>query len=172
LKRAEKRREPHRKSRGTREPHRKSKGTPEPHRKSWRWLGVGFAALLIFVVVFDAAGIRGAKVDESPKEIIGAWVTSDPRYQDRTLEITRYRILFRNPHTRASANHIQEIKKYREGTRTLYEIVYLDNEKLVNRITFYHSQGKSGEIIQLKHQEKMNWTRALLPQEFTAEASG
>lgn len=172
MKRLEKSRKPNRKTRMKPEPNRKSRMKPEPQRKSWRRVGVGFASLLIFVIVVCAVGFRDSKIDESPNEIRGEWVTSDPRYQNCTLEITHFRILFRSPHTRMSGNDIREVKRYRDGARSLYEIVYEDVDKQVNRIALYYSRGKGGEVIQIKNQEKMNWTRALLPQGFDAEASG
>ena len=122
-----------------------------PHQRSW-WAGwgLGFPVLLALMITVGATGFRGSKMDESPKEIMGAWVTSDPRYQGCTLEITRYRIIFKNPLTRESENDIREVKKVADGARTLYEILYEDEEKMAGTMTFRYSWGKSGEIIQIR----------------------
>lgn len=142
------------------------------HCRFCLFFGVRLSTLLASMIIIGAMGCNGQKIRESPKEIIGTWVTSEPRHDGCTLEITRYRIIFMNPLSVVSDNYIREVKKSADETRTVYQIFYEDEGNAAGTLTIYYSRTESGEAMQIRHQEKTKWTRALLPEGCGVEASG
>jgi hypothetical protein len=94
-----------------------------------------------------------------PEDLIGEWNTIDPKYSDRYFAIGPTTISFTTGNGTVSTGSITEIKTVREGTSTLYTIVY-DVEGTPNALSFYYKTEKvTGSTIRFKNQKMTIWTK-------------
>jgi len=93
-----------------------------------------------------------------PEKLIGKWITSAPRYEDRFIEITKETIAYGLGGDKEDINFISSIEESLEGNRILYSITYKNKEGLAfTRFFYYHPE--NGGTIQFKHQEHITWRK-------------
>jgi hypothetical protein len=120
--------------------------------KTTIWAAAG-ATLLILL----AAWVWRAPRQRVPKELVGEWHTTDPKYADRTFELDNVCITFTTGGGTVSTGFIKEMKQVPEGSRILYTISYtLDDAP--NEVSFYYDPIK-GKTIRFKNQEKIVWSK-------------
>ncbi len=120
--------------------------------KSTIWAGAA-ATLLIFL----AAWVWRTPRQQVPKELVGEWHTTDPRYADRTFGLDNVCVTFTTGGGSVSTGFIKEVKQVPEGSRILYTISYtLDDAP--NVVSFYYDPIR-GKVIRFKNQEKIVWTK-------------
>lgn len=62
-----------------------------------------------------------------PRDVVGAWTTDDPRYQERVMELSRaFVIIITGRHDPASVQMIDRVESEVKGSDTLYTIYSTD----------------------------------------------
>lgn len=141
--------------------------TRKKHGLHWkpprRRVGASLSRFLFFMAIIGVMGCQGSAIKEAPDEIIGTWETADPLFKGCTMEITPYRIVFTNPLEGMTRNYIMEIRKFAEGTRTLYEITHVNESGLDYLLSLYYIRSEGEEMIRIKNRDEVKWTRTILP---------
>jgi hypothetical protein len=64
-----------------------------------------------------------------PDHLVGVWTTSDPRYRDRSLELTHDAVLFRLKHAVIDRHPIEEVEeRHGDADDRLYVLHYTETE--------------------------------------------
>lgn len=114
------------------------------------------------MVVFFIAALFGCQIFKNrdvPKELLGVWETSSPRYEDCSLEFDGKRIIFQNGLTHFNINHITNVKKSTEDEKTLYHIYYKDSQGEEYKLSLYYLETPNRGVIHFKHQEEIAWLK-------------
>jgi hypothetical protein len=119
-------------------------------------LSFGFS--LILVVLIGAALIWGPSAHMVPDTLVGEWVSSAPRYDDRVFEIDPVSVNFGTPGSKVSVGFVKSVTAEPEGGRTLYTIAYVTNNNGPSQISFYYDTEK-GESIYFKNRQTVVWTK-------------
>jgi hypothetical protein len=121
-------------------------------RLKWILAGAGLAIAVLIWTVWP-------KNDTSlPEDLVGYWVTSDPRYQDRFLQLSRVSIVFGTGRDNIDVNFIKETERYTEDGKTTYTIHYKNTEGLEGKLSFAWDPSDNGKI-RLSNQEDMVWEK-------------
>jgi hypothetical protein len=112
---------------------------------------------LIVVVLIAAAWIWAPAPRLVPENLVGEWVSSDARYDDRMFEIDHVSVNFGTPGAKVTVGFIQSVTAEPEGPKTLYTIAYVANN-LPGQITFYYDTSK-GETLYFKNRQTVFWTK-------------
>ena len=91
-------------------------------------------------------------------DLWGVWTTSEPRYKDRSFEITKDLIILGTGVASGDSCSIKKIEKEDQGTKRLYVIYYDTSEGDEQQFSFYYSTKKGGTI-RLKNQKDIVWKR-------------
>lgn len=59
-----------------------------------------------------------------PEDMVGTWVTPDPRYQDRYLQLTHHGVALGTGRNEAQRHTIEAVYSSRDDGKTLYTVVY------------------------------------------------
>jgi hypothetical protein len=86
-------------------------------RRKLLWALVAFSICVVF-----ALWQSWPKSRDVPDELVGTWRTSDPRYADRSFEISIVTVNFATGEGTVTTGLIQKIEAVPEGSRTLYTI--------------------------------------------------
>jgi hypothetical protein len=117
----------------------------KPARKgSW-------AALLLSLVLFACTG------DPLPREMVGIWVTDDPRYQGCTMEIAMDRITFGSPEKDADTYLIQTVSSRMKDGRREVTVEYVNAERVYFTAEWIYSAEKEGSL-RFKNRPAVVWT--------------
>jgi hypothetical protein len=115
----------------------------------------GFA--LILVVLIGAAWYFAPASHLVPDELVGEWVSSDHRYDDRVFEIDPVSVNFGTPGAKVSVGFVKSVTAEQDGGRTLYTIAYVANN-LPSQVSFYYDT-QNGEAIYFKNRQTVYWTK-------------
>jgi hypothetical protein len=116
---------------------------------------IGFGLILTILIV--AAWISAPASRTVPDRLVGEWVSSDPRYDDRVFEIDPVSVNFGTPGAKVTVGFIKSVDAESDGSRTLYTIEYVANN-LPGQITFYYDTDK-GESLYFKNRKTVFWTK-------------
>ena len=116
----------------------------------------GLMLVLGFAVLFGCQMSRDTTV---PDELIGEWVTTEPRYQDCSFEIQKETIIFNKGTAHTDMNSIEEITKIPEKEKTLYHIYYEDKQGQEYKLSLFFFKTHDGGIICFKNQQNIIWSR-------------
>ena len=124
-----------------------------------RILVLTLVALIVVAVLPGAAKSLFSSADSTmPPELIGTWVTSDPRYADRALIITATTISFYVGDAEVTTHPIRRVAVDHESRATVYELEYESGDEVLSLVfTFIRMDGG---IIRLANQEHMDWKKA------------
>jgi hypothetical protein len=114
------------------------------------------ALCIIITVLYGCHPVENRKI---PGELLGEWITSEPRYAGCVLEFTDGAIIFGNGPDHLSINYIVNIKKVTYGKTTVYTIYYEDSRGL--KYTFpvlFGFVNKKG-VLRFKNQNHVVWTK-------------
>ena len=92
-----------------------------------------------------------------PQELAGEWRSSDPRYADRSFELSQGYLSLGMGEGKATTGLIQEVKVSQESGKTLYAITYREDQQ-VNRMFFYYDSSH-GQTIRFKNQPGIVWSK-------------
>lgn len=95
-----------------------------------------------------------------PKELIGVWKSSSPKYADHPFEIKKDVLIFEHGqgYLDFAVYKIVNVNKVFEQGKTLYVISYVIAEGLRYNFSFYYTPAEGG-IIRFKHQRQIEWKR-------------
>jgi len=113
--------------------------------------------LLIFPVVL---GVQCQRHFAVPEELIGIWVTKDPRYVNNPFEIKKNTVIFEQGlgYLDFDVYPIADVKKTESEGQTLYIIYYTLPSGKIFEFSFYYSAAHGGQI-RFKNQPEMVWTK-------------
>lgn len=92
-----------------------------------------------------------------PDDLVGVWKTSDPKYTDRFLELTKYEIIFGTGDGYADINSVVKVHKLQKGRTTQYTISYVSRDGLRYRVSLFYDP-VSGDL-RLQNQTRISWTK-------------
>lgn len=123
---------------------------PNFHKVLYQFLAAG----LIFV-----GGCGWFRGDEIPDYLLGYWVTSEPRYAEAQLEITKEMITFSKGLDYISMNEIDHVEVSQKDDKTLIKITYEDREGGEFTLSLYYYPGPRGGSLRFVNQMQMVWHR-------------
>jgi hypothetical protein len=112
---------------------------------------------LIVALLVAAALIWGPSAHQVPDTLVGEWVSSDPRYDDRVFEIDPVSVNFGTPGSKVTVGFVKSVTAEPVDGKTLYTIQYVANN-LPGQVTFFYDTS-SGESIYFKNRQNVFWTR-------------
>ncbi len=115
---------------------------------------IAFAILILFF------GAQCQKEFTVPEELIGVWVTDDPKYLDNPFEIKRNTLIFEQGfgYFDFDVFPIVDLEKTDAGGDALYIIYYLIPAGRKFEFSFYYAATEGG-VIRFKNQPEMKWTK-------------
>ena len=115
---------------------------------------VAFAILILFF------GAQCQKEFTVPKELIGIWVTDDPKYADHPFEIKKQTLIFEQGQGYLDFDvfPIVNMEKTDADGNTLYIIHYVLPAGKKFEFSFYFASAEGG-VIRFKNQPEMKWTK-------------
>ena len=120
----------------------------------WTTIKLGVISVSALVVAF---WIWNPVRERTPRQLIGEWHTTDPKYSDRALTIDESTINFGGGNGIVSVGFIDRVKAEPAGSRTLFTVAYtLDGAH--NQVSFYYEDAHD-KTIRFKSQEQIIWTK-------------
>jgi hypothetical protein len=113
--------------------------------------------LPMFLVAIGISACAPPEPTEVPEELIGVWVTGDPRYEGRFLKLEPRTIHFGMGGDQASENPIIEVETIQEEGTSIYRIHYLSPEGLEYTQSLNYDPAR-GEI-RYKNRPSVVWKR-------------
>ena len=115
---------------------------------------IAFAILILFF------GAQCQKEFTVPEELIGVWVTDDPKYLDHPFEIKRNTLIFEQGlgYFDFAVFPIVDLEETDAGRDTLYIIYYLIPTGRKFEFSFYYAPTQGG-VIRFENQPEMKWTK-------------
>ena len=98
-----------------------------------------------------------------PPELIGTWETADPRYEERSFELTTDRIILALGEDGKKSYLIERFEKSQEFRATTYTLTYTNLvEGASDTVAFYY-EPRDGGVIRFKNQQKIEWKKGATP---------
>ena len=115
---------------------------------------IAFAILIVFF------GAQCQKEFTVPEELIGVWVTDDPKYADHPFEIKKETLIFEQGQGYLDFDvfPIVNLEKTDADGNTLYIIHYVLPAGRKFEFSFYYASAEGG-VIRFKNQPEMKWTK-------------
>lgn len=114
-----------------------------------------FLALLFTSAFVVACAPRGPA--EVPEELLGVWITDDPRYEDRFLKLEKRKIHFGMGGNEATEAPIIGLEELSERGALVYRIKYLSPDGLEYTQSLYYDRS-TGEL-RYKNRPSVVWRR-------------
>jgi len=120
-----------------------------------RFVLAGLAAVAIVLAVV----LRPSDEASLPPEVFGVWSTTNPRYANRSFEITATNLVFKNGKKAAdfTSHPIQTVHQQRDGEATVYTVDY-DNDGKIYKFAFAYLPSPDN-LIRLTNQPQMEWRK-------------
>ena len=100
-----------------------------------------------------------------PTDVTGTWTSSDPRYKDRELELSRaFVIIITGRHDPSSVQMIDRVDTATEGENTLFNIYSTDYSQGTHFEMKIQYRAANGGEIRFKNQPAV-WTRRIEPKQ-------
>jgi hypothetical protein len=126
-----------------------------------KWILVGL--VIIAIVALSTFLLR--KPTLFPDELVGVWMTSDPRYADRFLDLSKVTIIFGTGKDNIDIYFISNVEKTVQDKAILYTVHFHNQEGLEDKVSFYYDPQNSGTI-RFKNQKQITWTRRVIGNRF------
>jgi hypothetical protein len=117
-----------------------------------RWILIGIVILVAFFALLPS------KPTPLPEELVGVWKTSNPKYADRYLSLTRATIIFGTSKGTIDLNFISNVEKTLQDKAILYTVYFHRSEGEEDNVSFYYDP-KNGGIIKFKNQTHIAWIK-------------
>lgn len=114
-----------------------------------------------FVLVLVLAGCGPESTKTVPEDLTGVWKTSDPKYADRSFQLTRDSVTFWTGEGQSYTRAVVKVTKVQENRNVLYTVFYRDPgdpEKFEFKFAFYYDAAADG-VIRWKNHQYMAWVR-------------
>jgi len=115
--------------------------------------------IAICVIITVLCGCHSIENKNIPAELVGEWITSEPRYAGCVLELTDGVIIFGNGPDHLSINYVVNVKKVSHGKTTLYTIYYEDSRGLKYTFPVLFGFENRKRILRFKNQDHVVWTK-------------
>ncbi|MBN2124291.1 MAG: hypothetical protein JW821_08355 [Deltaproteobacteria bacterium] len=99
------------------------------------------------------------KDKDLPPDILGTWVTDEPRYRDCRLEFREGLVIFSQGINYISTNSITDVDRAEEKGQPLYTVDYEDREGQEYHLSFYYGGPPGGKFIRFKNQDQFEWKK-------------
>jgi hypothetical protein len=114
------------------------------------------------IVIFSIAACFGCQLfkdKDVPKELLGVWETSVPRYENCSFQFEDTMVTFQNRLSHIVSCYITDIERLIEDEKTLYNIYYNDEHGGEYKFSLYYLKAPHGGVIRFKHQEGIPWLK-------------
>ena len=81
-----------------------------------------------------------------PEKLVGLWTSSDPRYADRSLELTRSAVIFGTGGVNLDVYFVSKVEKALHDHKTLYTIHCHREGEPEEKVYFFYTERNGGEI--------------------------
>jgi hypothetical protein len=116
-------------------------------------------AIPVFILVAASIFMFFPKKNKDfSEDLIGRWTTSEPKYIDCFLELTKTTFAYGFEENKKNVYVISSVEKSIEGKHILYTISYKNTDGLKFTRSLYYDPGNGGTI-QFKHQEHIEWRK-------------
>jgi len=113
---------------------------------------------VLILIIFCIAGCERKTSDPYPDALTGTWVTDEPRYKDRFLEINHSQIIFGTGENEPNTFFIDRIKKKEQSSNTEWTFFCEDMEKNKFEIVIlYNTETEDMASITLKNMKTFHW---------------
>jgi hypothetical protein len=117
-----------------------------------KWIIIGIVVLVASIAfMYDRPTLV-------PDELIGVWATSNPKYADRSLELSRVTVVFGTSKESVHVYFVSNVKKTVLDSNTLYTVYFHRLEGTEDEVSFYYSP-ENGGVIQFKNQKHIKWIK-------------
>ena len=117
------------------------------------WIIIGIVIFVALLVFFPK------KPTPLPDELVGVWTTSQPKYADRYLDLTKATIIFGTGKESIDTNFISNVEKTPHDETILYTVYFHRVGGPEDKVSFYYDAG-NGAIIRFKNQKHIEWKKA------------
>jgi len=124
---------------------------PAPLRKYAFFFSIGLLTVILVLRSWHSSAT------EVPQELQGLWVTSDPAYRDRSLEISQVTITFGTGNATESTGFIQKCEVSAGDPETAYTILYSGDDGEAKLSLTYNVVTKE---LHLKNQRSIAWHKS------------
>lgn len=93
-----------------------------------------------------------------PDQLVGVWKTSNLKYADRYLELTKVTIIFGTGKQSIDVNFISNVEKILQDKAVLYTVYFHRSGGPEDSVSFYYDP-KNGGIIRFKNQKHIAWIK-------------
>jgi hypothetical protein len=117
--------------------------------------------ITVFVLVVGSKFMFSSKKNEVislPENLMGKWTTSEPKYINRFLELTKTGLTYGLGENQENVYIISSVEKGVESNNILYTINYKDTNGSEFTRSFYYESANGG-VIKFKNQENIEWTK-------------
>lgn len=118
-----------------------------------KWIIIGIVVLVASIALMHD---RPTLV---PDELIGVWTTSNPKYADRSLELSIGTVVFGTSKESVDVYFVSNVKKTVLDSNTLYTVYFHRLDGTDDEVSFYYSP-ENGGVIQFKNQKHIKWIKA------------
>jgi hypothetical protein len=123
-----------------------------------RWILKGILILVGIGILVAFFALLPSKPTPLPDELVGVWKTSDPKYADRYLDLTRATIIFGTGKGTIDVNFISNVEKMFQDKAILYTVYFHRSEGEEDNVSFYYDP-RNGGIIKFKNQTHIAWMK-------------
>lgn len=124
--------------------------------QKWLWILTGAALIVAFLAFLPR------KHGSLPDQLAGVWTSADPRYADRSFELTQSTVAFGTGGQAVDLYLISDVEKAPQGDKTLYEIHCHRMKGAKEKISFFYTL-QDGGTIRFKNQTHIVWTKKETP---------
>jgi hypothetical protein len=114
--------------------------------------------IIVFGLLLALVGCGPESSKTVPDDLMGVWKTSDPKYADTFIELTRTTIVFGFADGTADVRTVASVEKVREDGNLLYTVFYVDPEQQQYKLSFYYEA--AGGVMRWKNQRTIAWMKA------------
>lgn len=134
-------------------------GAAQPRKHRQMVMALVLGVLLVSVAMSMALPSLFAQ-RTIPDELIGEWITSDPRYMDRGFKLSRTSIAFYAGEggTEVLVHPIDRVETSPAENGTLYVVQYSDSVGRTYQFSFFHERDPHS-VIRFKNQQEMEWSK-------------
>ena len=113
----------------------------------------GFAVVMAFFV------LSCSKPSYLPDELVGVWITSNPRYADRYFELSKVSAIFGTGDATVDTYFISNVKNDLKDEGNLYTIYCHREGANEEKISLYYTSENNG-MLWFKNQKHVEWVKA------------
>jgi hypothetical protein len=130
-----------------------------------RWISKWKFIFFIFAFFLFLNGCGYFESEEFPKELLGRWVTKNPRYKGCYMIIEMDTIVFHAADGSLLVNTIEKVESADEFGQKIYHITYSDVENIEYLLSVIYMKGTKHGRLQFYNQRYLEWNKLALSKE-------